>query len=121
MNLNPFEASSIVWPLCFLLIALLCLKQVRDDIRPIFRGIVGGLAVKAQSNSVAWAIGLMMASLGSMQALVEVAKQMHWPYVEAFAMIATPFLAGLVTYSMKSPLTNSAPTVTVEKDKIPTP
>lgn len=105
--MNPTDilaANSLVWPLCFLLFGLLVLRQVRDDVRPIFRGIVGGLAAKAQSNAVQWAVGLMMATLGSMQALIEVAHAMNWPAVEAAAKIATPFIAGLVTFSMKSPL-----------------
>ena len=117
MNYNPFEASSIVWPLVFLLLALLVLKQVRDEIRPIFRNIVGGLAVKAQSNAIAWAIVLLIATLGSMNALQEVAGENNWPFVKAFAKILTPFIAGLVAGARTSPLTNSAPTVTVEKDK----
>lgn len=105
--MNPSDAlaaNSIVWPLCFLLFGLLVLRQVRDDVRPIFRGIVGGLAAKAQSNAVQWAIGLMMATLGSMQALISVAQKMGWVYVEMIATIAAPFIATLVTLSMKSPI-----------------
>lgn len=105
--MNPSDilaANSLVWPLCFLLFGLLVLRQVRDDVRPIFRGIVGGLAAKAQSNAVRWAIGLMMATLGSMQATIDVAHAMGWVYVEMAAKIAAPFIATLVTLSMKSPL-----------------
>lgn len=97
-------ANSLVWPLCFLLFGLLVLRQVREDVRPIFRGIVSGLAAKAQSNSVQWGIGLLMATLGSMTATIEVAHAMGWVFIEMGAKIATPFIATLVTLSMKSPI-----------------
>lgn len=103
-NDNVFAASSIVWPLVFLLIALTVLKQVRDDVRPIFRGIVGGLAVKAQSNAVAWALLISVATLGAMQSLIEVAHANSWVFVESFAKVATPFLAGLVAGARVSPV-----------------
>lgn len=118
---NPFEASSVVWPLCFLLISLLVLKQVRDDVRPIFRGIIGGLAVRAQNNAVEWAMLLAVATLGSTQALIDVAHTNGWVFVESFAKVATPFLAGIVAGARISPLTQPPTTVIVQKETtIPT-
>ena len=102
-----FASSSVVWPLVFLLIALLALKQVRDDIRPIFIGIVTGLKEKAQSNAMAWAVMLLVALLGSMQAMIEVAQENHWKIMESLAKIATPFFAGLVAGTRQSPIGSS--------------
>lgn len=108
--MNVFAANSVVWPLCFLLVALLIMRQLREDVRPIFRGIVVGLASQAQSNAMAWAVGLAMATLGSMTAAIDVAHANGWINVESALKIATPFIATLVTLSMKSPIKDvSAP------------
>lgn len=104
-----FEASSIVWPLSFILIALIMLRQVREDVRPIFRGMVGTLATQSSTNAVAWAVGIMMGTLGSLGALSEVAKGMNWPFLEAFAKVAQPGLAAVVSYIMASPAQKPPP------------
>lgn len=98
-----FEASSIVWPLSFLLIMLILLRQLREDVRPIFIGMVGTLAKQSTSNAVSWAIGLMMGLLGSLEALGEVAQAMHWTYLAAFAKVLQPGLAAIVGYIIASP------------------
>jgi signal transduction histidine kinase len=98
-----FEASSIIWPLCFLLIILFVLRQVRDDVKPIFQGMIGTLATQSQSNAVGWALGILIATLGSLQALGEVAHAMNWKYIEAAAKVLQPGLAALLGYIMASP------------------
>lgn len=98
-----FDASSIVWPLSFILIALILLRQLRDDVHPIFVGMVGSLAKQSSNNAVAWAVGIMMGLLGSLEALGEVAQQMHWLYLAAFAKVLQPGLAAIVSYIMASP------------------
>lgn len=98
-----FEASSIIWPLTFILIALFILRQFRENVQPIVNGMVQTLAKQSTSNAVAWAVGLMMGTLASLQALGEVAQQMHWYYLAAFAKVLQPGLAGIVAYIMASP------------------
>lgn len=98
-----FAANSLIWPLSFILIALILLRQLREDVRPIFRGMVGTLADQSSRNAVAWSLGLMMGTLGSLQALSEVAHQMEWKYLEAFAKVLQPGLAAIVSYIMASP------------------
>lgn len=98
-----FAANSLVWPLSFILISLLVLRQLRDDVRPIFNGMVGALSTQATRNAVAWAVGIMMGTLASLQAMSEVAHQMQWPYIEALAKILQPGLAAVVAYIMASP------------------
>jgi hypothetical protein len=90
---NLIASNSLVWPLCFLLVALMVLKKLGDDVRPIVRGIVIGLSTKAQSNAVQWATLIAVATLGSMDALKDVARANGWVFVEAFAHIASPFIA----------------------------
>lgn len=98
-----FAASSIVWPLTFLLIALLILKRIRDDVRPIFRAMVDPLAKQAQTNAVAWAIGIMLGIQSSMGALKEVADAMGWIVVANMCKIVGPGLCTIVALIMKSP------------------
>lgn len=98
-----FAANSLVWPLSFILISLLLLRQLRDDVRPIFSGMIGTLAKQSSNNAVAWAVGIMMGLLGSLEALGEVAQQMHWLYLAAFAKVLQPGLAAIVSYIMASP------------------
>lgn len=99
----------MVWPLCFILISLVLLRQVRNDVvRPIFDGMTVTLAKQASTNAVAWGVGIMMGLLGSLQALGEVAQQMHWVYFAAFAKVLQPGLAAIVSYIMASPAQKTA-------------
>lgn len=95
-------------PLSIILIGLLVLKQLRDDIRPIFLSMVQPLQRQAQTNAVAWAIGIMLGTLASMGALVEVATQMHWVAVANICKVTSPFLATIVALIKQSPA-GSAP------------
>lgn len=99
-----FAANSLVWPLAFLLISLLILKQVKDDVRPIFLGMVAPLAKQAQTNAVAWTVGLMLGVLSSLGALTEVATTMHWTYVAIGCKVLGPGLATIVALIKQSPV-----------------
>ncbi len=93
-----------VWPLTGLLIALLILKQVKDDVRPIFLALVGPLQKQAQSNAVAWAVGIMLGVLSSLGALTEVAAAQHWVYVGIICKVIGPGLATIVALIKQSPV-----------------
>jgi hypothetical protein len=93
-----------IWPLCFLLVAFTILRQLRDDVRPIFSGMVGALATQSQKNALAWAMAMMLGTVASLQAVVEVATQMHWVYVGAMAKVLQPGLAAIIAYVSKSPV-----------------
>ncbi len=106
---------TLAWQLITLLVSLLILKQVKDDIRPIFAGMVGPLAKQAQTNAIAWAIGLMLGILSSLGALTEVATQMKWVYVAILCKVLGPGLATIVALIKQSPVppdTKPAPTGT---------
>ena len=94
-----------IWQLSFILIALIILKRIKDDIRPIFIGMVTPLTKQAQTNAVAWAVGIMLGTLASMGALVEVASQMGWVYVAIACKVSSPFLATIVALIKQSPTT----------------
>lgn len=104
--------TPLVWPLIGLLIALLVLKQVKDDVRPIFLAMVNPLARQAQTNATAWAVGMMLAVLSSMGALTEVATQMGWTYVAIACKVIGPGLATIVALIKQSPIQQTPPTNT---------
>lgn len=103
------SANSLVWPLSFLLISLFILKRVQDDVRPIFLGMVQPLAKQAQTNAVAWTVGIMLGVLSSLGALTEVATQMHWTYVAILCKVLGPGLATIVALIKQSPVSNPQP------------
>lgn len=93
-----------VWPLVGLLFGFLILKQVKDDVRPIFSAMVGPLAKQAQTNAIAWTIGIMLGVLSSLGALTEVATTMHWVYVAIACKVLGPGLATIVALVKQSPV-----------------
>jgi hypothetical protein len=75
---------------------------LEEDLRPVFRNVVNGVASNAQGNALRYAMAMMLASLSAMQALGDVARELGWVYVEAFAKVAQPALAAVVGYIIKS-------------------
>jgi hypothetical protein len=70
----------------------------------MFLAMVGPLTKQAQANAVSWAIGIMLGTLASMGALVEVATQMHWVAVANTCKVLSPFLATIVALIKQSPV-----------------
>ena len=97
-----------VWILVGLLIALLILKQVKDDVRPIFISMVGPLAKNAGSNAVQWAQGILLAYLSLLGALAEVSITMHWVWVGIFCKVSGPPVATIIALVNKSPVNSSS-------------
>ncbi len=107
------DSLPFVWPLTFLLVSLFILRRIEEDLRPVFRNVVNGVASSAQSNALRYAMAMMLASLSAMQALGDVSRELGWVYVEAFAKVAQPALAAVVGYIIKSDgATPSTPVVT---------
>lgn len=121
MNLLADILAPLVWPLIGLLVSLLILKQVKDDVRPIFIAMVGPLAKQAQTNATAWAVGLMLAVLSSMGALTEVATQMGWIYVSIVCKVLGPGLATIVALIKQSPVVPEPPKSTPTAPPFPSP
>lgn len=98
-----------IWPLAFLLVAFLILKQVKDDVRPIFTAMMGPITKQAQTNAIAWALGMALGVLSSLSALTEVAQQMHWVYVAIACKVLGPGLATIVALVKQSPVAPTPP------------
>lgn len=99
-----------IWPLIFLLIMLVLLRQVRADVQPIMVGIVKGLAAGSTKNPLFYAMALMLGLSASLGALAEVAHAFGWKYVEAFARVAQPFFVAVIAYAIKPPSPSVADT-----------
>ncbi len=96
------DYCSPVWPLTFILVSLFILHRVGSDLKPVFRNVVNGVAVNAQSNAMRYAMAAMLGSLAMMQALGDVAREENWRFVSAFARIAQPALAAIVGFVINS-------------------
>lgn len=104
--MNPLidALTENVWPLSFILVALLALRQFREDVRPIFLSMRDGLQVQAQKNSSKWALGCLVGANGGAGALVQVATEMHWPMVKAFAFVGGAMVAAVMGWLVVSPM-----------------
>ncbi|MBS0328210.1 MAG: hypothetical protein JSR30_00025 [Proteobacteria bacterium] len=91
-----FATNSLVWPLTFLLIALLLLRQVREDLRPIVSGMVGQLATQSQKYAMIWALALLVGFNSSMMALIDEAHKLGWGYLESAARVLAPGIGAVI-------------------------
>lgn len=105
------DMLQLVWPLIFLLIMLFVLRQVRDDVNPIFKSVVGGLSQDASRNAKQYAIAIGFGLSASLSAFVDVFKELDaaaigslgWhQYAAAWAKVANPFVVAVLAYATQS-------------------
>lgn len=96
------NCSQFIWPLAFMLVALVCVRQFFQDVRPIFVNVVKGVATQAQSNAAAYALAIGFGLSASLATLADQATALDWPYVAAFAKVIQPFVAGCVAYATQN-------------------
>jgi hypothetical protein len=106
-----FAAGSLVWPMTILLMFLVVLKQMRDDVRPIFHSIVSGLAANAQSNATAYAIAIGFGLSASFSAFWDVFNNldasslavMSWhQYAALWTKVLNPFIVAVLAYATQN-------------------
>jgi hypothetical protein len=95
--------SPAIWPLTFILVSLFILRQIRQDVNPIFKGVIGGLAQHSTKYALAYAMASLYAAAASLQALAEVATQFHWVYLAAAAKVMQPGIVAVIAYITKGP------------------
>lgn len=105
--MTTVDQLQLVWPLTFLLVALLLLRKMEARINPIVDGITNTLATDATRYATAWMMGAIYAGAASCQALGEVARQFEWIYVEAVAKVLQPGLVAIIAYVTRSPSQNA--------------
>jgi hypothetical protein len=107
-----FAANSLVWPLTFLLCALILVRMTKDS--PITNAIVGGVAKNAGSNATAYAIAFMFGLSASLSAFYDVFSQMDaktfdqtsWhQYAALWAKCLNPFVVAVLAYATQNKFT----------------
>lgn len=102
--------APLVWPLCFLLVALLVLKQVKDDVRPIFIRMVDPLAKQAQENASDIGRAFLFGASASLAAWYDVFSQVDavtmkgmtaWQLSALLAKVANPFIVAFLATLVK--------------------
>ncbi|HUD74524.1 MAG TPA: hypothetical protein VMQ76_05580 [Terracidiphilus sp.] len=127
----------VVWPLTFLLIVLVFMRQASEEVRPIVRGVVTGIAKNATSNASAYAIAFAFGLSASISAFIDVFKDLtsaalgglSWhQYAVMWAKVLNPFVVAILAYAtqngfkpQQSPLpTGPAPATTTTPIPPPT-
>jgi hypothetical protein len=105
------DMLQLIWPLVFLLIMLFVLRQVRDDVNPIFKSVVGGLTQDAGRNAKQYAIAIGFGLSASLSAFVDVFKELDaagvsalgWhQYAALWAKCLNPFIVAVLAYATQS-------------------
>ncbi len=104
------ETLNLVWPLAFVLVALLVLRKVESDFRPVVVGIVNGLASNAQQKASVYAMCCAYVAAASLQSLGDVARQFEWVHVEAFAKVVQPGVVAAICFFRPSPTQTASKT-----------
>lgn len=112
MNTLADIFAPLVWPLCFLLVALVLLWQIREQLSPVINGVVGGLAKNAQSNALTYGLAIGYGLSAALQALAEQATALQWVYVAAAAKVMNPFIVAMLAFAAKNNLGDKQPTPT---------
>ena len=103
--------TAIIWPLCFLLVALLALHHVREPVRPIIAGIVSGLTKHATANAPAYAIAIGFGLSASLASFIDVFQTMtsdkiaalsYHQYGALVAKCLNPFIVAILAYATQS-------------------
>lgn len=85
-------------PLVVLLIALVVLRKVETEMKPIVTGIVKGLTLDATSNAKVYAYGVLLSVTASLQALGDEATKMQWVYLVIFCKVAQPACVAVIGF-----------------------
>lgn len=109
--MNSADALQIIWPLTFLLLMLIALRQLRDDVNPIFKSVIGGLTTDASRNAKQYAIAIGFGLSASLSAFVDVFKELDaaslkalgWhQYAADWAKVINPFVVAVLAYTTQS-------------------
>lgn len=105
------DLLNLVWPLVFLLVMLIVLRQVQHDVTPIFRSVVGGLSQDASRNAKQYAIAIGFGLSASLSAFWDVFARldstslsvMSWhQYAALWSKVGNPFIVAVLAYATQS-------------------
>lgn len=96
------------WPLAFVLVLLFILRQLREDVNPIMRNVIGGLSQDAAKNAKQYAIAVAFGLSASLSAFWDVFHDltpekfaaMSWhQYFSYWSKVANPFIVAALAYA----------------------
>jgi hypothetical protein len=109
--MNPFAADSVVWPLTLILVALLVLRKVEQDLRPIVVAVTRGVAVQAGNNSAAYATAFLFGLTAAASAFIDVFQALDaahlaalsWhQYAALWVKVLNPFFVAVLAYATQN-------------------
>lgn len=86
-------------PLSIVFIGLVILRELRQELRPIFVGMIGGLAEQSKSNAVVYGLCVCYFAAASLQAAADEFKALHWVVLAGFCKILQPGVVALLAYA----------------------
>jgi hypothetical protein len=126
MNLLFEILAPNVWPLTFLLFALIVFHKLRERIDPILDVVVDGLAKDAQRKYYLYSYIIIICAAACLDKVGDVAETMGWTYLFLAAEVAQPIFVTLIAFLPRPVFTTpdgmqSAPGSTVPPFAKPTP
>ncbi len=121
--MNYADYMNLVWPLAFILVTLLFVRQLRTDASPIIKGVITGLSVNATRNASQYAIALLFGVSASCSAFIDVFAKLDvaawgaisWhQYATLWVRVANPFFVAILAYATQngfSPARQSSGTI----------
>ena len=110
--------DTLIWPLTFLLIVLVVIRQVFQDVRPILISVVNGVAKDASSNARSYAVAILFGLSASFSAFWDVFHTLDattfslltWhQYAALWTKVLNPFIVAVLAYATKSDLGGAKP------------
>lgn len=111
--------DSLVWPLSFILIALIVLRQAWEELHPIFVGMINSLAKNAGANATLVGIALLFGISASLSAFWDVfhsldrksLMEMSWhQYIAMWTKVWNPFIVAFLAKIIPTPPRSSSDT-----------
>lgn len=108
---NFSETLPFVWPLSFVLVSLFVLRQLGENVKPVFVSVIGGLSKNAGSNATQYAIAIGFGLSASLSAFYDVFNDMtvvsfhamSWhAYAALWTKVANPFIVAVLAYATQS-------------------
>src|SRR4051812_43456056 len=93
-------------PLAIVLVGIVILHPLRQDVRPVFIGIIKGLSVTAQSNALYFTMLIICGLNAGFPVMANLAAKFHWPMIEAGATFAAAVCSAVLPFMIKPPPTS---------------
>lgn len=102
---------NLVWPLSFILVMLVAIRQIRDDAGPVVKAVVTGLSQNAARNATQYAIAIGFGLSASLSAFYDVFHGLDSTTLQSLnvlqlislcAKVLNPFVVAVLAYATQS-------------------